>query len=72
VLTRRYSGPKINAEPAAIANDVTAIPALTPLKIEKPAFFEVSQTLPLRYQCKRATKHPPYQMTLEPVELSET
>ena len=72
VFTRKYSGPKINAVPAAKHNVATAMPALTPLNIEKPSFFASSQTLPLRYQLKSATKHPPYQMTLEPVELSDT
>lgn len=72
VFTRRYSGPKINAVPAAKHNVATAMPALIPIKIENPAFFAASQTLPLRYQLKSATKHPPYQITLEPVELSDT
>ena len=72
VFTRRYSGPKINAVPAAKHNVAIAMPALTPINIEKPSFFAASQTLPLRYQLKSATKHPPYQITLEPVELNDT
>ena len=68
--TLRYSGPKKNADPAAITIAPTAITALKPVKRDTPTLFAASQTLPPRYQLKSATRHPPNQYTFEPVELN--